>query len=197
MPQQVLAKDFAGFQLGGRPRRAERSQPRLLKRVDQAGRQRRFGADDREVDLVLLAQTRAGAWTSVAGMSTFSASSPCRRCPAQRTHARPRALADLPRQRVFATTVANNKNLHRVLRQWIRGRRAQCERRIDDCARCIVDATVPVSARAGDTRQLCRAVIRNTIDAAIVYVSRRANRARNNLIFTSCVARRRIGGRRV
>ena len=112
VPQQVLAKDLAGFQLGGRARWAEGTQARVLKRIDDAGRQRRLGADDREVDLVLpgeLDQPRhvGGGNGNVLGIDRRAG------VAGRNEHALDaRALGDLPRQRMFAAAVANNQNLH-------------------------------------------------------------------------------------
>ncbi len=55
-------------------RGAEGSQAGLLKRVDQAGGQRGFGADDVKSILIVLGEFEQTLATSVGGMSTFSAS---------------------------------------------------------------------------------------------------------------------------
>ena len=107
MAQQVLAEDLARFQLGRGLRRAEGSQARLLKRVDQAGRQRGFGADDREVDLVLLGELEQPL-TSVAGMSTFSASSAVPALPGATNTRSARCSGRSSTPGVFATTIAND-----------------------------------------------------------------------------------------
>src|SRR6185503_4015898 len=52
--EQVLAEDLAAFELGRLPGGAEDLQPVVLEEVDDALAERAFGADDREVDGVLL-----------------------------------------------------------------------------------------------------------------------------------------------
>ena len=107
VPQQVLAKHLAGFELGGRAGWAERAQAGILKRVDNAGGERRFRADDGEVDFVLsreIQQPRdvVGGNVDILGVD--------RRAGVARRdeHALgARALSDLPRQRMFAAAIAN------------------------------------------------------------------------------------------
>ncbi len=56
VPEQVLRKDFAGLQFGGRLGRAERPLASGLQRIHDAGGEGRFGADDGEADLILLCE---------------------------------------------------------------------------------------------------------------------------------------------
>ena len=57
---KALGEILGGFELGGFPGRAENLQAAGAEDVDDAGRQRRFRADDGEVDLVLLGEISQG-----------------------------------------------------------------------------------------------------------------------------------------
>ena len=118
--QHVLAKDLAAFELGGRLRRAEDPQLLALKHIDDAGDQRRFRADDRQLDRVLLHELDQAARYRRPRSATFSASA--RRARIARRDEHPldaRAGGDLPRQRMLATSVANDQNFHARLRSVI------------------------------------------------------------------------------
>ena len=194
--QQVLAEDLAGFELGGGLRRAEGSQPGLLKRVDQAGGQGRLGADDREVDLVLLGERDelrhvGGRDVDVLGVARRA------RVARRDEHALDaRTLADLPRQRVFATAVANNQE----------SSSSDCNRTSRPCATQLNDAQcsdvgMRVCAQFRRSRcserQLSRrrsTRIAQSSASANSDVSRTELRAQRHLIFTrTCSARRIIG----
>ena len=49
-PQEFLGVRFGTFESGARCARAEAFEPAALKFIDDAGDQRRFGPDDREID---------------------------------------------------------------------------------------------------------------------------------------------------
>ena len=57
---EALGEILRGFELGGFPGRAENLQAAGAEDIDHAGRQRRFRADDGEVDLVLLGEISQG-----------------------------------------------------------------------------------------------------------------------------------------
>ena len=57
---EALGKILGGFELGGFLGRAEDLQATSPKNIDHAGRQRRLGADDGEVNLVLLGELSEG-----------------------------------------------------------------------------------------------------------------------------------------
>ena len=71
MPQQVLAEDLAPFQFGG-PLAGPNAQLLGLEGVDDAQGQRGLGPDDRQADVILLANLMSRG-ISVGLMSTFSA----------------------------------------------------------------------------------------------------------------------------
>ena len=128
--QQVLAEDLARFQLGGGLRRAERLQAGLRERVDDAGGERRFGADDREVDLVLLREVEQALDVGRGDVDVLGVLSGAGVAGRDEHAIGAAALADFPGQRVFAATIANNENFHRAMRN-CRERSARRRKRVE------------------------------------------------------------------
>ncbi len=112
MAHELLGEYLARFELGRRARRAEDLQPVLLEAVDDAERQRLFGADDGQVDLFLLHETHeplelvrfdvdVDAFDRGAGV-------PRRAIDALGA----RRLRQFPDQSVFAAAFADDEDLH-------------------------------------------------------------------------------------
>ncbi len=114
MAQQVLAKNLAPLELGGRCARTENPQLRIGKRIDDALGQRQLGPNDGQPDVVLrgkLDEPRkiGRRYVDILGIK--------RRAGVARSHEHalhPGALRELPGQRVFAPAIANDQHIHRT-----------------------------------------------------------------------------------
>jgi hypothetical protein len=110
--EQILAKHFARFELGGRLRRAERAEARLLESVDESGAKRGFGAHDREADLVATCEVEQAFNVGRGDINIFGIGRGAGVTGRDEHAIDTAAKAELPGQGVFASTVSNNKNLH-------------------------------------------------------------------------------------
>ena len=114
-PQQVLAENLARLQLGRRLGGPKDPQPGLLERIDTPLRKRGFRSNHRQFDPVLLGK-RDQLW-EIGGRDPHVFGVQGRPCVSRcHDHAsRPRALLDLPRQRMFSSAAANHQHVHRAV----------------------------------------------------------------------------------
>ena len=121
------------------------------------GGERGFGADDREVDLVLLGELDQPRHVGRRDVDVLGVERGAGVAGGDEHAIGPAALADLPRQRVFAATVANDQDFHRVLCE-LYGSRCASEwhdrASRDDAGR----VRLPQFRREWRERQLCRAI---------------------------------------
>ena len=107
-----LEKTLAGFQARGGFGRTEYFQPRLPKLIGNAERQRPFGADHREINLLLegerLESHEIIRLDRNTGREAFDAGIPWR----AKNLRLPRTLGDFPDQGMLATATADYENLH-------------------------------------------------------------------------------------
>ena len=109
-----LGEVLRAFELRRRLRRAEDAQAARAEHVDDAGGQRRLGADDGERDLLLLREVGAAPSRSVIGdVLAARGSSAVPALPgATKTVCTRRRLRQLPGQRVLAAAAADDEDFH-------------------------------------------------------------------------------------
>jgi hypothetical protein len=105
--QQVLAKDFAGFQLGGQLGRAERPQTGGLEGVHNSGRQSRFRADHSEANAILPREVQQPRHIRRWDIDVFAFASRARVAGRDKHTSYARTLGELPRQGVLSAAAAN------------------------------------------------------------------------------------------
>ena len=115
---EVLGEALGAFQPRGGFRRPERLDAGRFKVVDNAGRQRRLGPHDDEIDLVVAAECDHGP--VVGGVNRHKLrllrdAGIARRTPQPVDE---RAGGKLPGQRVFTAAAAEQKNIHSACRLW-------------------------------------------------------------------------------
>ena len=108
VPQQVLAKDLAALKLGRVLSRAEDSQSRVLKGIHHAADQRQFGPDDGQLHLVLLGKLHQPRNVGRGDVHVFGIGGRAGVSRRDEDALDARALAQLPRQRMFPATFTNN-----------------------------------------------------------------------------------------
>ncbi len=106
--EQILAEHLACFELGSGLRRAERPQPRLLEGIDQPGRERGLGPDDREIDLVLPRELEQALDVGRRDIDVLGVERGAGVAGGHEHTLGPAALAELPSQSVFAATISND-----------------------------------------------------------------------------------------
>jgi hypothetical protein len=112
--EEVLAEDLARFELGGLLARPERLDAGGAHRVDDAGGQRRLGADDGQVDGVVLGELHQRGDVGIADGDVLSVDRRAGIAGGDEDAFDPRALFDFPGEGVFASAAADNHDLHRT-----------------------------------------------------------------------------------
>ncbi len=127
MSQQVLAEDLAPFELGCRLAGAENAQFLGLERVDNAERERLFGPDDREADIVLLGELDEARKIGRADVDVLGHARRARVARRDEDAVDVRTLPKLPGQRMLAPATTDHQELHsRCTRMKTTKRRCTC-----------------------------------------------------------------------
>ena len=108
--QEIFGEGFRPFQLGSTFRWSEDFQASSAERVNYANHQRRFRADNGQIDFLILGKVQQGRDIGHTDgdvlQSGFQGSTGVTRCHEDRFH--PRRLRRFPRQGVLASAVTNH-----------------------------------------------------------------------------------------
>ncbi len=108
--EEIFGEGFRSFQLCGTPRWAEDFQTRGTERVNNANHQRSFGADDGEIDFLVLCKAQQRGNIRHADGDVLQSRFQCRTRITRRDEDgfHPRRLSCFPRQRMLASAVTNH-----------------------------------------------------------------------------------------
>ena len=108
--EEIFGEGFGAFQLRGAFRWPEDCQTRRAERIHHANHQRRFRADNGQIDFLILGKVQQGRDIGHTDgdvlQSGFQGSTGITRCHEDRFH--PRRLRRFPRQSVLASAVTNH-----------------------------------------------------------------------------------------
>ena len=115
--QELLRENLAAFELGGALVRTENAKAAGLKNVHDTGAQRRFGADNGEIDL--LPGSKCGQRRHIGGGDRHALGQVGNAgiAGSAKEFCDPRALGEFPDERVFAPAASDDEDFHADFRR--------------------------------------------------------------------------------